>query len=121
MAGKVTFDTVRKLGLALPGVEESTIYGVTALKIGGKLLTCPAINKSAEPGSIAIRVDFAQRDALIAEAPHTYYVTDHYVGHPYVLVRLSRVNTAQLRDLLQMGWRYVNLTSRKNARRASPR
>jgi hypothetical protein len=32
------FDTVRKIGLALPGVEESTAYGSPALKVHGKLL-----------------------------------------------------------------------------------
>jgi hypothetical protein len=31
------FDTVRKIGLGLPGVEESTAYGSPALKVHGKL------------------------------------------------------------------------------------
>jgi hypothetical protein len=48
-----TFDDVRRIGLALPGVEESTTYRGPSLKIRGKLLTCPAINKSAEPVSIS--------------------------------------------------------------------
>jgi hypothetical protein len=29
--GTINFDTVRKIGLALPGVEESTAYGSPAL------------------------------------------------------------------------------------------
>jgi hypothetical protein len=33
----IDFDTVRNLGLALPGVEESTMYGLPAFKIHGKL------------------------------------------------------------------------------------
>src|SRR2546423_6288167 len=32
----INFDTVRKIGLALPGVEASTAYGAPALKIRGK-------------------------------------------------------------------------------------
>jgi hypothetical protein len=36
----INFDTVRKIGLALPGVEESTAYGSPALKVHGKLLAC---------------------------------------------------------------------------------
>ena len=64
MAGKVTFDTVRKIASALPGVEESTSYGVPSFKIGGQLMACPAINKSAEPNSLVMRIDFDQRDAL---------------------------------------------------------
>ena len=38
----ISFDTVRKIGLALPGVEESTAYGAPALKVRGKLLACGA-------------------------------------------------------------------------------
>jgi hypothetical protein len=33
----INFDTVRNIGLALPGVEESTAYAAPALKVRGKL------------------------------------------------------------------------------------
>ena len=119
MRSKTTFDTVRKIGLALPEVEESTTYGVSSLKIRGKLLTCPAINKSAEPGSIVVRVSFEQRDELMAEAPDIYYITDHYVGYPSVLVRLSRIDSEALRGLLRMSWQHMvskTPTRRRKAR-----
>src|SRR5208283_4485505 len=35
-ASTIDFDTVRKIGLGLPGVEESTAYGSPALKVHGK-------------------------------------------------------------------------------------
>jgi hypothetical protein len=35
MPPRITFDTVRKLGLALPDVEEGTTYRSPALKIRG--------------------------------------------------------------------------------------
>jgi hypothetical protein len=114
---KVTFDTVRKIGLALPDVKEASAYGSLALKVRGALLACVAINKSAEPGSLAVRVDFEQRDALLAEAPETYYITDHYVNYPSVLVRLPRIQAGQLRDLLNASWKFV--TSQK--KRAPPK
>ena len=88
----IDFDTVRKIGLMLPGVEESTAYGQPALKIRGKLLACLPAHRSAEPGSLAVRVDFADRAELLAEAPDVYYLTDHYVDYNAVLVRLARVN-----------------------------
>ncbi len=110
---KVTFDTVRKIGLALPDVEDSTMYGKLALKVRGKLLTCLAINKSAEPDSLVVRIDFEQRDGLLAEAPEIYYVTDHYRNYPAVLVRLSRIPPDQLRDLLGAAWRFVTSESKK--------
>ena len=108
MAGKITFDTVRTIASGHPGVEESTSYGTPSLKSGGRLLTCIAINKSAEPNSLGVSIDLDQREALIAEAPDTYYITDHYVNYPVVLVRLSKVNPDVLRDLLHAAWRFVS-------------
>jgi hypothetical protein len=117
MAAKVSFDTVRKVALELPGVEEGMTYGTPAFKLNGNLMACRAINKSAEPNSLAVRIDMEQRDALIAEAPDTYYTTGHYVNYPVVLVRLSRVNTAVLRDLLRASWRFVSAEKSKRQKK----
>ena len=108
MAETIGFDSVRKIGLALPGVEESAPDGTPALKLRGKLLAWPAINKSAEPNSLAVRIDFVHRDELIAADGDTYYVTDHYMNYPVVLVRLSRIRMDALSDLLLMAWRFVS-------------
>jgi hypothetical protein len=103
----ITFDTVRKIGLALPGVEDGMAYGNPALKARGKLLACVPTNRSAEPNSLVVNVDFGDRAQLLAEAPDTYYVTDHYVGYPAVLVRLSRITPDVLRELLGMAYKFV--------------
>ncbi len=112
--GKINLDTVRSIGLELPGVEASTAYGNLALKARGKLLACVPTNRSAEPGSLVVKVDLNDRAQLLAEAPDVYYVTEHYVGYPTVLVRLSRVDADVLRDLLRMAYRFVT-------RKAAPR
>ena len=103
----ITFDTVRKIGLALPGVEESTAYGSPALKVHGKLLACVPSHRSAEPGSLVVRIDFDNRAELLASDPDVYYVTDHYLNYNAVLVRLSLVTRDVLRDLLDMAHRFV--------------
>ncbi len=103
----VNFDTVRKLGLALPGVEESTAYGSPALKVHGKLLACVPSHRLAEPGSLVVRVGFDDRAELLAAAPDVYYVTDHYLNSTSVLVRLSRVTPDVLRDLLGVAHKFV--------------
>ena len=96
----VTFEAVRALGHEFPDLQESTMYGSPALKLGKRLVACLAIHRSAEPGSLVVRTDFEQRSALLGDDPETYYVTDHYAKHPVVLVRLARVQHDQLRDLL---------------------
>ena len=110
----LNFAAVRKIALEFPGVEESTAYGSPALKVRGKLLACIPTHRSAEPGSLVVCVDFADRAALLAEAPGIYYVTDHYTPYNSVLVRLSRVTPGVLRDLLGMAHKFVT-------RKAAPR
>jgi len=115
-----SFDVVRAIGRTLPDVEEGTMYGEPALKVGGKLLACMASHKSAEPNSLVVRIDFEDRDALIADDPRTYYLKPHYEGYPSVLVRLARINREALQDLLHSAWRTVTASAPKRRPRSSP-
>src|SRR2546426_12619212 len=97
----IDFNTVREIGLALPGVEESTAYGSPALKVHGKLMAGIAVNRSAEPGSLGILGDFDDRAELLAAGPHGFYVAGHHLPHNLVLVRLSRRHRDVLRGVLR--------------------
>jgi hypothetical protein len=112
----IDFDTIQKIGLALPGVEASTACRAPALKVRGKLMACVPTHRSAEPNSLVLRVGFDDRAELLAAAPDVYYVTDHYLGYSAVLVRLSRVTPDVLRDLLSMAHKFVTA----DAARRSP-
>jgi hypothetical protein len=105
--GTLDFNTVRKLGLALPNVADGTAYGAPALKLGGKLLVCIPTNKSAEPGSVVVRIDLEHRAELLRQHPDIYYITDHYAPHPSVLVRLSKTTPRDLTELLRDACRFV--------------
>ena len=113
----ISLDAVLKLGLALPDVEATTSWGAPALKVRGKMFACGAIHKSAEPDTLVVRMDFDQRDELIAADPDTYYLKEHYADYACVLVRLRRVHPDALRDLLLMGWRFMTRRGRKPIRR----
>ena len=102
----VTFETVRTMALGLPGVEEGSTYGRPSFKVGGRLMACRAINKSAEPDSLMVVVDVRDRDEMMAGEPDVYYTTPHYEGG-CVLVRMRRVHVDALRDLLAMSRQYV--------------
>src|SRR3954468_16063804 len=119
----MTFHTVRAIGLKLPGAEAATMYGEPALKVNGQRFACIASNKSAEPNTLVVRIDFAQRDALLEEDPDTYYLKEHYEAYPCVLVRLSRVSREAMQDLLAGAWRLVSASdrpARRSARGRSP-
>jgi hypothetical protein len=113
---KVDLDTVKKIGLTLPGVEESTAFGMPALKIRGELMACVPSHRSAEPNSLVVRVGLDDRACLLGENPDVYYVTDHYVGYSGVLVRLSRVDQGVLKDLLGMAHKFVSGIARSRSR-----
>jgi hypothetical protein len=119
----VTFDDVVEVGLTLPGAEEATAWGGRCLKVNGRHFIGMAINKSAEPNSLIIHVDTAQRDLMIEEQPDLYYTAPHYENYPCVLVRLSRLQRDVLEDLLRMAHRFVSARPPKRARskRASRR
>ncbi len=99
MAKSSRFKLVESIGRSLPDVEVTTTWGQPTLKVRGKMFVCIASHKSAEPDTLVVRMDIADRDALIADDPQTYYLKEHYVGYPCVLVRLSRVHRDALQDL----------------------
>jgi hypothetical protein len=101
------FSRALRLAQSLPRVDEGTAWGSRAVKVDGQMFACIAIHRSAEPGTLVVRVPVAERDELIASAPDIYYLTDHYVDYPSVLVRLDRIADDALRDLLAMAWRFT--------------
>jgi len=111
------FERARKLAAGFPGVEVGKAWGTDALKIGGKMFACIPTNRAAEPNSLAVRVSFADRDELIAAAPDAYYVKEHYLNYPSVLVRLDEIADDALRDLLLMGLKFVASTDSKKPRK----
>ena len=121
MAQASSFRRVEAIARTLPDVEVTTSWGQPALKVRGKMFACIASHKSAEPGTLVVRMDIAARDALIADDPATYYLKEHYVGYPCVLVRLSRVRADALKDLVTGAHRYVSSAIRQTPARGARR
>jgi hypothetical protein len=114
-----TFKTVESIARTLPDVELTMAWGKPTLKVAGKMFVCIASHKSAEPDTLVVRMDIADRDALIDDDPETYYLKEHYIDYPCVLVRLPRVRADALRDIVTGAYRYVNAmksTSKRSGR-----
>src|SRR5919108_2163388 len=111
-----SFKKVESIGRTLPDVEVTTAYGQPALKVRGRMFACIASHRSAEPNTLVVMMDFADRDALLEDDPATYYLKEHYVNYPCVLVRLSRVSSDALQDLVTGAYRFVSAKAgRKSA------
>ena len=114
------FRVLEQVGLAFPGVERDTRYdGAAVLKVNGVFMAAVATHPSAEPESLVVKVDPADRAGFLEDAPEIYYLTDYYRPHPVVLVRLARIERDALRDLLALALKFAALKSRRRRGGAS--
>ena len=106
----VTWAQLCRQALALPGVVEGTSYRTAALHVGKTLLA-----RLKEDGvTVVVRVDVADRDVLLQACPEAFFLTDHYVGHPWILVRLGSVHGPMLTELLKRAWALASTPPRKH-------
>lgn len=100
----ITFDDVVRLAADLPGVSEGTSYGTRALRTGKKFMC-----RLREDGDTLVLkpIDEIQQRFLMETQPDVYYKTPHYEGYEAILIRLSRVDAAELRDLLERCWQQL--------------
>ena len=99
----VTFGTVCRLMSALPGVEQALSYGTPGFKVKGRFLS--RLKEDGE--SLVLRIGFLRREELMTTEPEAFYVTDHYLNYPAVLIRLPSVRKDLLRRVLKEGWAEV--------------
>lgn len=121
MPRRNNFKTVEAIARTLPDVEVTTTWGKPALKVRGRMFACIASHKSAEPNTLVVMMDFADRDALLEDDPDTYYLKEHYVNYPCVLVRLSHIHPDALRDLVVGAHRFVSAKARRKPAADQPR
>ena len=96
-----TWETVREFARKLPGAEEGSSYGTPAFKVHGKLFV--RFHQSGE--SVVIHIHMDERAALMKLDPQTFYITDHYLNGPYMLVRLATVRPDVLHNMIVESWR----------------
>src|SRR5438876_8144018 len=103
----VTFERVREMMLALPGVEEGSSYGTPGFRVAKKFMS-----RLREDDVLVLKpVDDMERQFLMETQAKTFFVTDHYRGSDAMLVRLSKVSAGELRGLIERCWR--SLASKK--------
>ena len=104
-------DDVRRLALALPQVEEIDSDGFD-FRVGGKgfVWSYPE-RRAGQRRQIRIDIavlfvgDEAEKQALLLGEPELFFTTPGYDGWPLVMLRLARVDTERLRELVTDAWR----------------
>jgi hypothetical protein len=88
----------REIALSLPDVEAGRSYGFPSFLVRGQFL---ARLRDRDTVFVVHLRSFDDRDYLFGADPETFFTSDHYRDHPSVLVRLSRVKEAELRQILE--------------------
>jgi len=99
-----SYERYLKVALALPGTEASTSYGTPAVKVRGKILS--RWRTEAE-GALAIRCDFLDRQIFLQAQPEVFFLTEHYLNYPMILMRIEKVSRDVLMDVAERAWRLV--------------
>lgn len=96
--------TVRRIALALPKTAERSCYGTPGFYVGKKIFA-----RLLEDGdSVVVKIDYDRREVLMQADPQTFFITDHYRNYPMMIVRLSAVGAADLRELLAGAWQIAS-------------
>ena len=110
-----SYERYLKIVLALPGTEAATSYGTPSVKVQGKILS--RWRTEAE-GALAIRCDFLDRQILLQAQPEIFFLTDHYLHYPMILMRIEKASSDALIDVTERAWRLVaspGLVKRRDA------
>ncbi|WP_433528759.1 MmcQ/YjbR family DNA-binding protein [Micromonospora sp. CA-263727] len=111
-----SWDDVRRIALGLPETDERPSYdGLPAWKVRDKSFVwerplrakeLAALGPAAPDGPIlGVRVaDLGVKEALLADDPALYFTTPHFDGYPAVLLRLDRVEVAELTEIIVEAW-----------------
>ncbi|BAS10884.1 hypothetical protein AHiyo4_43060 [Arthrobacter sp. Hiyo4] len=93
-----TEDDVRRMCLALPGVTERSSWDQPAW------FAKALVARMWEDGVLTVKT--TEREALAGTEPETYFWTPHHERSPQlVLVRLARIGTDELEELLADSYR----------------
>jgi hypothetical protein len=104
-------EAVRRVALALDGVEEIESDGFD-FRVGGRGFVWSYPERVPGRGRV-IRTDIAvlyvgdeaEKQALLLGEPERFFTTPSYDGIPLVMVRLDRVDTCRLTELVTDAWR----------------
>jgi hypothetical protein len=97
----ITWQELLDWSAELPGVEQRSCYGTPALYVRKRILA--RLREDGE--TVAIKIDFLDRDVLLQADPVAFFLTDHYRPYPMVVMRLGKVRPSVARDVLERAWR----------------
>jgi hypothetical protein len=96
----IYLEFIRKVLMPMPGVTEGKAYGTPAFHVKKKFML--RLREDNE----TLAVYHEGRDKWLSKNPGVFFLTDHYLNYPYVLVKMADVDPTDLQKLLLECWYY---------------
>jgi hypothetical protein len=111
-----TWRDVRRIALKLPGTsEEVRSSGTPAWIVNKKFFVWERPLRRADIAALGDRAptgpilgtrtaDLEMKDVLLASDPKVFFTTPHFDGYAAVLIRLDKISTSQLKEVILEAW-----------------
>jgi hypothetical protein len=86
---------------SLSGTARSMRHGTPALEVGGNCFV-----RLKDATTLVLHCPPEQKALLMDIWPEIYFETEHYVGHPVVLVHLDAIGDEELALRLEDAWQF---------------
>jgi len=119
---KRQFQRLRRLCLALPGTEERLSHGEPTFFVSNHVFAMFS-NNHHDDGHVAVCVPAPPglQEALIEDAPETYYRPPYVGGSGWVGIELDQVGNAALEGHIREAWQLITEKYARRPRRPSSR
>lgn len=97
-----TWRDVVAIARTLPETTVGTWYGTPGLKVGGKGF---GRFRAESDGGVVMLCSLDEKARLLASGDPAFYTTPHYDGYGSILVNLSHISLAALRERIILAWR----------------
>ena len=95
----MNIEEVSRAAVALERVREASVKGKLRWSLDGRLVA-----RQLDTRSIVIRTGFAEREALLARYPTTFFVPPRFDAHMMVVARLPDADPAVVEGALRAAW-----------------
>jgi hypothetical protein len=94
-------DDFRSVALSLPDAEERETWGHPTFRVRDKMFAA----LSNDGSGASVKATKEEQAALIAEGPETFSVPAYVGHHGWVGIDVTRIDIAQLHELIVEAWR----------------